>query len=231
MINPIVFVTHLTRAVDLFRDPAKKEEQKREFRTLVGMLKDDSATVRAKGGRLEVNGQPVESPAFQTLVQRMELHSVTEMTVPKAAPVGDVFELLRALADQPGSTDDVAARLHASGAYRVSVVLQNLSLPPEAAPTQAAVADPQPTPSRPDTMGTAGVLRGDPMSDIQSMRIAGVDGVQQVAQTPDTSGDSLPQIGAADPESFQESETVEAPPAPAPTRAAPPPVQPPPPPP
>ena len=39
MVNPVVFATHLARAVDLFRDPAKKEDQKREFRILVGMLK------------------------------------------------------------------------------------------------------------------------------------------------------------------------------------------------
>ena len=43
-IAPDLFATHLARAVDLFRDPTRKEDQKREFRVLVGMLQDEGAT-------------------------------------------------------------------------------------------------------------------------------------------------------------------------------------------
>ena len=195
MLNPVVFATHLARAVDLFRDPAKKDDQKREFRTLVGMLKDGDVAIRIRDNRLEVNGEAMRAPEFQPLVQRMTLHGVTELTIPRDAPVAHLFELLRALADQPGGASDIASRLHASGAYRVSVVLQAMDLAEE------PVAEP-PAPtaaSAPADLGTRGVLRGEPIRDLKSSHAAGAEGVESVEQELAPPSVALPRPEAATP--------------------------------
>ena len=194
MVNPVVFATHLARAVDLFRDPAKKEDQKREFRTLVGMLKEGNVAIRIAADVLEVNGEKVTAPEFAPLVQRMVLHGVTELMIPSDAPVAHLFELLRALADQPGSSADIASRLHASGAYRVSVVLSALDEPEEAAPTAAAAA-----PGGARDLGTRGVLRGEPVNDLKSAPVEGAEGVESVEQNLAQPSEALPVPEAATP--------------------------------
>jgi hypothetical protein len=192
MVNPVVFATHLARAVDLFRDPAKKEDQKREFRILVGMLKEGSVAMRIVNDVLTVNDEAVTAPEFRPLVQRMVLHGVTELAIPTDAPVAHLFELLRALADQPGGASDIASRLHASGAYRVSVVLSALDLPEEDAPPASAAAAAR-------DLGTRGALRGEPMKDITSTPVAGADGVEQVEQNLAQPSEALPVPEAATP--------------------------------
>jgi len=196
MINPVVFATHLARAVDLFRDPAKKDEQKREFRTLVGMLKEGDVGVRIRNNRLEVNGEAVTAPEFQPLVQRMTLHGVTELTVPRDAPVAHLFELLRALAEQPGGPSDIVSRLQSSGAYRVSVVMAAMDLAEEA-PAPQGTAPAAPTSGR--DMGTRGVLRGEPVKDIRSSPVAGAEGVEHVEQNLAPPSVALPSPEAATP--------------------------------
>jgi HEAT repeat protein len=198
MVNPVVFATHLARAVDLFRDPAKKDEQKREFRTLVGMLKDGDVAVRIHDNRLEVNGEAVTAPEFQPLVQRMTLHEVTELTIPRDAPVAHLFELLRALAEQPGGASDIASRLHASGAHRVSVVLQAMDLaeqPADEPPAAASAAS--------GDLGTHGVLRGEPVRDLKSSPVAGAEGVESVEQDL-----APPSVALPRPEAATESDSV-----------------------
>jgi HEAT repeat protein len=196
MINPVVFATHLARAVDLFRDPAKKDEQKREFRTLVGMLKEGDVGVRIRNNRLEVNGEAVTAPEFQPLVQRMTLHGVTELTVPRDAPVAHLFELLRALAEQPGGPSDIVSRLQSSGAYRVSVVMAAMDLAEEA-PAAQGTAPTAPTGGR--DLGTRGVLRGEPVKDIRSSPVAGAEGVEHVEQDLAPPSVALPSPEAATP--------------------------------
>src|SRR5438128_2995881 len=156
------FAAHLARAVDLFRDPEKKEDQKREFRALVAMLQEQGVTVRAAGGRVSVNGDPVDGPQPDPLLQRLELHGVSELTIPQDVPLSQVFALLRALAEQPGWPEDIDARLRAAGASHVSVSMARLTDSPPVEPRPAA------KPARPDWLGTRGVLRGDPMDDISS---------------------------------------------------------------
>ncbi|OLC07586.1 MAG: hypothetical protein AUH42_03350 [Gemmatimonadetes bacterium 13_1_40CM_70_11] len=90
------FAAHLARAVDLFRDPEKKEDQKREFRALVTMLQEQGATVQAVGGRISVNGDLADGPQLHPLLQRLELHGVSELTIPQDVPLSQVFALLRA---------------------------------------------------------------------------------------------------------------------------------------
>jgi HEAT repeat protein len=188
MVNPVVFATHLARAVDLFRDPAKKEDQKREFRTLVGMLKEGDVALRIGNGVLEVNREALTAPEFQPLVQRMSVHGVNELVIPADAPVAHLFELLRALADQPGASVNIASRLRSSGANRVSVVLAALDLPEE---TPEA-------PAPPGDLGTRGVLRGE-LKDMGSAPIDGAEGVEQVEQNLAPPSVALPSPEAATP--------------------------------
>src|SRR5512147_1556826 len=205
MVNPVVFATHLARAVDLFRDPAKKDEQKREFRILVGLLKESGVAARVVDDVLQVNGEAVTAPEFQPLVQRMVLHGVTEIMIPADAPVAHLFELLRALADQPASSLNIASRLRASGASRVSVVLAALD-EAEEAPAEASSRRKEPEepgepegPGQPADMGTRGVLRGEPVRDLKSTPIAGAEGVTQVEQNLAPPSVALPSVDAGTP--------------------------------
>lgn len=124
MATPRDFAALFARTLDLFRDPGAKEEQKAQFRTLAGMLKIESVTISAQDGRLLVNGTAVDDA---TLLQRLEFHSVKEIAIPADPPVAEMFELLRALAAQPGD-DDIATRLRTNGAKRVSVTMQPFQL-------------------------------------------------------------------------------------------------------
>jgi HEAT repeat protein len=193
MIIPVVFATHLARAVDLFRDPAKKEEQKREFRILVGMLKGGDVSIRIIDDVLVVNDQRVIAPEFRPLVQSMVAHGVTELVIPSDAPVSHLFELLRAMADHPTGPADLAARLRSSGANRVSVVLSALDEPEEGGSHATAGG------AGTRDLGTRGVLRGEPVKDLKSAPVAGADGVEAVEQNLAQPSEALPVPEAATP--------------------------------
>jgi HEAT repeat protein len=150
MATPQDFAASVTRTLDLFRDPGAKEGQKAQFRTLVSMLKVDGVTIAAQDGKLLVNGAAVDA---DTLLQRLEFHSVKEIAIPADPPLSEMFELLRALADQPGE-DDLAARLRASGATRVSVRMQTFVFGTPIGPPPPPISKPRsedtvPPPSRP----------------------------------------------------------------------------------
>ncbi|OLC86632.1 MAG: hypothetical protein DMD38_07125 [Gemmatimonadetes bacterium] len=136
MASPQEFVALFARTLDLFRDPGAKEEQKAQFRTLAGLLKLASVTLAVRDGHLVVNGTTLDG---KTLLQRLEFHSVKEIAIPTDPPLGELFELLRALADQPGD-EDIASRLRANGAQRISVTIQTFLVEPPAVPVQQAAA-------------------------------------------------------------------------------------------
>ncbi|HEV8398524.1 MAG TPA: HEAT repeat domain-containing protein [Gemmatimonadales bacterium] len=144
MIVPQTFATLFARTLDLFRDPNAKEGQKVQFRGLVDQIKSDAVTVAIDGGRLSVNGTPLDGPAYAVLTQRLEFHSIGEIKIPAGPPPGEMFELLKALAEQPGESD-VAARLKATGARQIAVTIQS------------AIAAPTPKMD----LGTEGVVQGD----------------------------------------------------------------------
>jgi len=123
MIVPQTFATLFARTLDLFRDPTAKEGQKVQFRALVDLLKVDAVTIAIDGGRLAVNGTPLDGAPYAVLAQRLEFHSVGEIQIPAATPPAAIFELLRALADQPGESD-VPTRLGTEGAQGIKVAIQ-----------------------------------------------------------------------------------------------------------
>ena len=144
MIVPQTFASLFARTLDLFRDPAAKEDQKVQFRALVEQLRFDAVSIAIDAGRLSVNGTPLEGGAYAALAQRLEFHSIGQIQIPAAPPPAEMFELLRALADQPGE-DDVPTRLRGNGAQRISVAIQS-----PLASTSLDDGPPPPPPPPPD---------------------------------------------------------------------------------
>src|SRR2546426_6717486 len=130
--------TRFAHCVSLFRDPTAKAEQKKEFRTLLGLLQDTAVTLRlAQGGSgIEVNGVPCEGEGVTVLVERLDLHGIGEIALPANPPPAQLFELLQALADQPGA-HDVTSRLAAAGADRIRIA--PVGQPPSAATPRGPV--------------------------------------------------------------------------------------------
>src|SRR2546428_766448 len=131
--------TRFAHCVSLFRDPTAKAEQKKEFRTLLGLLQDTAVTLRlAQGGSgIEVNGVPCEGEGVTVLVERLDLHGIGEIALPANPPPAQLFELLQALADQPGA-HDVTSRLAAAGPHRIPIA--PVGQPPPAATPRGPVA-------------------------------------------------------------------------------------------
>src|SRR3989454_11439132 len=198
--------TRFARCVSLFRDPTAKAEQKKEFRTLLGLLQDTAVTLRlAQGGSgIEVNGVPCEGEGVTVLVERLDLHGIGEIALPANPPPAQLFELLRALADQPGA-HDVTSRLAAAGADRIRIA--PAGQPPSAAAPRGAVASSEdfgarepvrPNPATPvdrksGALGTAGILRGESMRDIKSVPLEGVPLVTHDPPPP-RAADALPGV-------------------------------------
>jgi hypothetical protein len=206
------FATRFARCVSLFRDPGAKDEQKAEFRALVSLLKDTSVTVRVAGRRIEVNGVPCEGETLTGLVQRLDLHGIGEIALGADPPPAQLFELMRALAEQPAVIgDDVASRLAASGASRIKIVPAAGASPPSSAPTSSRppVASPGdfeardpivPKPGAPvdrksHPLGTEGILRGEAWQDIKSVPLSGVPLVMHDPPPP-AAADALPGTAA-----------------------------------
>ncbi len=202
--------TRFARCVSLFRDPSAKSDQKKEFRALLGLLQETAVTLRlAQGGSgIELNGVPCEGEGLAVLVQRLDLHGIGEIALPANPPPAQLFELLQALADQPGA-HDVASRLAASGADHIRIAPAS----PPASPSPAAPPGPvassedfgarEPVVPNPDTPvdrrsgkhGTEGILRGEAWRDIKSVPLQGVPLVTHDPPPP-PAADALP--GMAD---------------------------------
>jgi hypothetical protein len=194
--------------VNLFRDPSVKTEQKKEFRALLGLLQDAAVTLRvAPGGSgIELNGVPCEGAGLAVLVERLDLHGIGEIALPANPPPAQLFELLQALADQPGAYD-VVRRLTAAGADRIRVAPAGPPSPASAAAPPAPVASPEdfggrePVVPNPDTpvdrksgaLGTGGILRGESMRDIKSVPLEGVPLVTHDPPLP-KAADALPGV-------------------------------------
>src|SRR5437667_126655 len=127
--------TRFAHCVSLFRDPTAKAEQKKEFRALLGLLQDTAVTLRlAQGGSgIEANDVPCEGEGVAVLVERLDLHGIGEIALPANPPPAQLFELLQALADQPGA-HDVTSRLAAAGADRIRIAPVGQPPPPAATP-------------------------------------------------------------------------------------------------
>src|SRR6266516_986636 len=198
--------TRFAHCVSLFRDPTAKAEQKKEFRALLSLLQDTAVALRlAQGGSgIEVNGVPCEGEGVAVLVERLDLHGIGEIALPANPPPAQLFELLQALADQPGA-HAVTSRLAAAGADRIRIA--PVGQPPSAAAPRAPVASSEdfgarePVIPNPDTpvdrksgaLGTAGILRGESMRDIKSVPLEGVPLVTHDPPPP-KAADALPGV-------------------------------------
>src|SRR5881392_940765 len=194
------------RCVSLFRDASAKSDQKKEFRSLLGLLQETPVTLRlAHGGSgIELNGVPCEGEGLAVLVQRLDLHGIGEIALPANPPPAQLFELLQALADQPGA-HDVASRLAAAGANRIRIAPAGPAASPSRAVPRGPVASSEdfgarePVLPNPDTpvdrksgaLGTEGILRGESLSDIKSVPLEGVPLVTHDPPPP-KAADALP---------------------------------------
>ena len=241
--------TRFARCVSLFRDPSAKSDQKKEFRALLGLLQETAVTLRlAHGGSgIELNGVACEGEGLAVLVQRLDLHGIGEIALPANPPPAQLFELLQALADQPGA-HDVASRLAAAGADHIRLAPAG----PPASPSPTAPPGPvassedfgarEPVVPNPDTPvdrrsgkhGTEGILRGEAWRDIKSVPLQGVPLVTHDPPPP-PAADALPGVAdqASRPGKTGADELLslssERHPAPASPRAVPPPPSAPPP--
>ncbi|HEV8383076.1 MAG TPA: HEAT repeat domain-containing protein [Gemmatimonadales bacterium] len=147
MATPQEFAASFARTLDLFRDPGAKEGQKAQFRTLAAILKFAAVTIAAQDGQLLVNGAAASAA---TLLQRLEFHSVKEIAIPADPPVAELFELLRALADQPAD-EDIASRLRGNGAKCIAITMQtfHFEAPAPPPPPPPATQPSSPTPPAP----------------------------------------------------------------------------------
>jgi HEAT repeat protein len=145
MATPQEFAASFARTLDLFRDPGAKEGQKAQFRTLAAILKFAPVTIAAQDGQLLVNGAAASAA---TLLQRLEFHSVKEIAIPADPPVAELFELLRALADQPAD-EDIASRLRGNGAKRIGITMQTFQLEAPAPPPPPPTLPSSPAPQAP----------------------------------------------------------------------------------
>ena len=198
--------TRFAHCVSLFRDSGAKTEQKKEFRALLGLLQETAVTLRlASGGSgIELNGVPCEGAGVAVLVQRLDLHGIGEIALPVNPPPAQLFELLQALADQPGA-HDVASRLAAAGANRIRIAPAGPAASPSRAVPRGPVASSEdfgarePVLPNPDTpvdrksgaLGTEGILRGESLSDIKSVPLEGVPLVTHDPPPP-KAADALP---------------------------------------
>src|SRR5437867_711091 len=202
--------TRFARCVSLFRDPSAKSDQKKEFRALLGLLQETAVTLRlAHGGSgIELNGVPCEGEGLAVLVQRLDLHGIGEIALPANPPPAQLFELLQALADQPGA-HDVASRLAAAGADHIRLApagppaSPSPTAPPGLVESSEDFGAREPVVPNPDTPvdrrsgkhGTEGILRGEAWRDIKSVPLQGVPMVTHDAPPP-PAADALP--GVAD---------------------------------
>jgi HEAT repeat protein len=205
MAAPEILAARFAHCVELFRDPKAREEQKAEFRNLIELLREDALQLRDQNGKLVVNGVRVEGGAAGPLLHRLALHNVGEILVPRQPPPIDVFELLRTLAAKPNA-DDFRTRLTVAGVQSISATLAGVELDLDAPATSESAR-----------LGTEGILRGDPMSDIASGTVTGVSITHESPEPP--SDVALPAQGTLvtpDLVSGSPLESPEPPPAPAP---------------
>jgi HEAT repeat protein len=142
MAAPQEFAVLFTRTLDLFRDPNAKEDQKVQFRELTALLKTKGVVVAVKDGRLVIDNHVLnQSGPYHSLVQRLEFHAVKEIVIPPDPPLGEIFLLLRGLADQP-SDEDLTSRLQAGGVKQIVVEMQPVVT------TDIAPETPSPAPGR-----------------------------------------------------------------------------------
>ncbi len=209
--------TRFARCVALFRDPGAKEAQKLEFRALLGLLKDLPVTLTVVAGRLALNGEPCEGAALTGLIQRLDLHGVGTIALPQNPAPAQLFELLRALAEQPG-LEDFATRLGSSGAAGIRVTGADEAPPP----TPGVV--PSPDAARPavPTLGTDGILRGEAMRDIRSVHLSGVPMVTHDPPPPPAARALPGEAAAQSAEPYEPTFSPSTPPSRAPAAPVPP---------
>src|SRR6266566_1285010 len=181
MANPETIAARFARCVDVFRDPVATEAQEAEFRALVELLDDVPLTLTGRAGRIEVNGVPCDAEEMIGLVRQFGVHRVSAIALGRRPPPERLLELIEALADQPRG-GEIAARLREFGTDPIRVTLASPGAStPRAGPAVSGrhgFAAREPVLPPPDAvaapLGTNGILRGDALGEIASVRLENV---------------------------------------------------------
>jgi HEAT repeat protein/PBS lyase HEAT-like repeat-containing protein len=137
--NPQLFAVQLSQAVESFASPSPDatEQQKSALRGLVALVKTEGVFLKCDDAGLEIGGTRIHSPAAASLVRQLKGHGIGEVRIARGAPPADVFNLLKALSQQPGSFslgDGVEVRLRTSSAHSITVIPEP---PPETGENEA----------------------------------------------------------------------------------------------
>lgn len=133
MFNHEIYATAFARAVALLRDPrSAKDQQKAALRTLVALAGLSSATLRCYDGALAVDDVaiPSSAPGIAALLERLQMHGMSEVMVGRGAEPRELLALLRFLAGPPGGRS-VREHLRDAGSRKVMVILLDGSDPDE----------------------------------------------------------------------------------------------------
>jgi hypothetical protein len=125
--------------------------------------------VQVDDSGLTVNGEAVRGTVYDPLLKRLSLHGVEQIDIAQGPPPSHVFELIRALAEQP-TEQDLASRLRTSGADQVAV--------------RVAAPAPPPRPGGKGDLGTDGLLRGDPIAEAAASSAPAIAGAADVSDPP-----------------------------------------------
>jgi HEAT repeat protein len=127
MYNQELYATAFARAVALMHDrPPDIEAQKGALRALVALAELSAASFRVYDGVLSVDDVaiPHSIPHANQLVQRLQLHRVSEFMIGRRAEAAELLALLRGLAALPGEGDSIKERLGSAHSRRIMVILE-----------------------------------------------------------------------------------------------------------
>jgi HEAT repeat protein len=89
------------------------------------------------GVGLVINGTTMDRGPYNSLLQRLELHFVKDISIPADPPLAEMFELFRVLAEPPRD-EELGSRLRASGAKSITVTSQTVSRDAPPRPAESA---------------------------------------------------------------------------------------------
>lgn len=130
---PETFAVHFARLLEYVMGGRSKDDQKAEFRSILGLLGDDSVLLEDAGDHVLINGGSVTFPAVGRLLEALRAQRVRRIRIETGAHPAHIFNLVQALAGRvDGQPRD---HLERTGSTSVSIELGD---PPTAEQAVAA---------------------------------------------------------------------------------------------
>jgi HEAT repeat protein len=125
--NQELYATAFARAVALMHDrPPDIEAQKAALRALVSLAELSAASFRVYDGVLSVDDVaiPPSVPHARALVERLQLHHLSEFMIGRRAEAAELLALLRGIAAVPSEGPTIKERLQEARSRRIMVILE-----------------------------------------------------------------------------------------------------------